>query len=132
MALLPLKLNEFELVYFRPFSYVLSRLSHEQRNAIISVSFSLHSDTTDGILKSQGKAWNHAIRPDKRKGSFDHSIVFSLENLAGLKRMVVEVKDMNQEKWCFEYHRAFVKGLIKQWSGPDGLDIIFRQRLGNQ
>jgi hypothetical protein len=64
-----LKLNEFELVYFRPFSHFLSRLSHEQRNAIISVSFALHSDTTDVNLKQQGKAWDYAIWPDRRKGT---------------------------------------------------------------
>jgi hypothetical protein len=45
--------------------------------------------------------------------------------------MVVEVEDMKQKEWCFEYQRGFVRGMIKQWGGPDGLEIVFRQWLGN-
>jgi hypothetical protein len=131
MALLPLKLNDFEIFHFRSSSQFIGQLSTEQRNAIDSVSFTLDPMTTNEILRQQSKAHIHAAESKKALGAFDHSIMLPLKKLAGLRRMVVEVEDMGQEEWCFEYQRGFVRGLAKQWGGPDGLEIVFRQWLRN-
>jgi hypothetical protein len=131
MALLALKLNEFEILHFRSLSHFVSRLSEQQRAAITSVSFVLDDDTVNRVLEQQANAWTYAVRPFECRGFFDRDISFPLERLPGLTRMVVEVKNMKQEEWRFEWQRGFVRGMIKQWGGRDGLAIVFRQWLGN-
>jgi hypothetical protein len=51
MALLALKLNEFEILHFRSLSHFVSRLSEEQRAAITSVSFALDDETVNQVLE---------------------------------------------------------------------------------
>jgi hypothetical protein len=131
MALLVLKLNDFGFLHFRYFSHFVSRLSEQQRAAITSVIFALIDNNVSRVIEQQAKAWIYAVRPFECRGVFDRNMSFPLERLPGLTRMVVEVENMKQEEWRFEWQRGFIRGMIMQWGGPDGLGIVFRQWLGN-
>jgi hypothetical protein len=122
--MLPFTSNHFTICDLAAFQWLVEDLTPKQANAITTLRIKLDSafvglvafpliNMLDSVVGNVNTKFTKHFR--------------GLEKLGGLQRMIIEIKVVRRNEAFTEHRRHVVQGLVKQWGGDEGLELVFKK-----